>query len=356
MQRFILTPATLLGLLLPAATTAQDVPRLLRTYGDVDSEVLVEVKAAAPGNGALAVLTGPTPAVHVFGRAGYRSWGREGGGPAELASPVDLAWSDRAIVVLDLGHRKLVSYGEDGRFIEMRSVEDWANRLFLVDGDTILGTFRPLDRARAIVRVAGSTRDTIVAYSTSPNAIRLEAPGAPSFTVSEPFSPEPQWTVLPDGLIAIWYPERTHIQLLDLHGRERGRVAGVGPSLPVRAEDRETWFAEAIPEEFMGRRVFEPIRRRAREVVKFPAVFPPVLELQGDPSGAIWIRKNTAGSGQVWYAVSREGKELGSVRLPVGRRLLRVGPSELIVWGEDDLGVERIEVYERPAWARTQGA
>jgi hypothetical protein len=77
-----------------------------------------------------------------------------------------------------------------------------------------------------------------------------------------------------------------------------------------------------------------------------------VLELEGDPSGVLWIRKNTAGSGQVWYAVTRDGEELGSLRLPPRRRLLRVGASELIVWSEDDLGVERIEVYERPAWAR----
>jgi len=356
MQRSILAPATLLGVLLPAAAAAQDVPRLLRTYGGLDAEVLVEVKAAAPGGDALAVLTDPTPAVHVFGEAGYRSWGREGGGPAELASPVDLAWSARNVVVLDVGHRKLVSYGEDGRFIQMRGVDDWANRLFLVGSDTILGTFRPLDRARAIVRVAGATRDTIFAYSMSPNQIRLEAPGAPSFTVSEPFAPQPQWTVLPDGLIAIWFPEREHIQLLDLHGRERGRVARVGPSLPVQEEDRETWFREAIPEDFMGQRVFEPVRRRAREVVRFPTSFPPVLELHGDPSGVIWIRKNTEGAGQVWYAVTREGKELGSLRLPAGRRLLSVGPSELIVWGEDDLGIEHIEVYERPEWAGSQGA
>src|SRR5690606_39440644 len=87
------------------------------------------------GSDALAVMTVPTPAVNVFSAAGYRSWGREGGGPAELASPVDMAWSDRAVVVLDLGHRQLVSYGDDGRFIEMRSVGDWANRLFLVGGD-----------------------------------------------------------------------------------------------------------------------------------------------------------------------------------------------------------------------------
>ena len=356
MQRSVLALAVVIGLLLPAAAAAQDVPRLLRTYGDLDVEVLVEVKAAAPGSDALAVLTDPTPAVHMFGEAGYRSWGREGGGPAELASPVDLAWSGRTVVVLDVGHRKLVSYGDDGRFIEMRSVQDWANRLFLVGGDTILGTFLPLDRARAIVRVAGATRDTIVAYSTSPNEVRLEAPGAPSLTVSEPFTPQPQWTVLPDGLIAIWFPERGHIQLLDLHGRPRGQIAAVGPSLPVQAEDRETWLSEAIPEEFMGQRVFEPIRRRAREVMRFPTAFPAVLELHGDPSGAIWIRKNTAGTGQVWYAITRAGTELGSLRLPVGRRLLRVGPSELIVWAEDDLGVERIEVYERPAWAGAQGS
>jgi hypothetical protein len=342
---------TVMGLCSPFVGTAQEVPQLLRTHGDLDVQILVKVKAADLENDALAVLTDPTPAVHLFRAEGYRSWGREGGGPAELASPVDLAWSERSLLVLDVGHRKIVTYGDDGSFIEMRSVGDWANRIFLIGGDTILGTFRPMDRARAIVRVGGEVRDTIMSYSLSPNEVRLEAPGAPSFTVGEPFTPQPRWTVLPDGLIATWLPENGHIQLINLQGRERGRVSAVGPSVPVRAEDRETWFRTAIPEEFMGQRVFEPIRRRAREVMTFPDEFPPVMELQGDPAGGIWVRKNTAGAGQIWYLVTRRGAELGSIRLPVGRRLLRVGRSELIAWGEDDLGVERIEIYRRPDWA-----
>jgi hypothetical protein len=53
------------GLFFPFVGTAQEVPELLRTYGDLDVELLVKVKAAALENDALAVLTDPTPAVHI---------------------------------------------------------------------------------------------------------------------------------------------------------------------------------------------------------------------------------------------------------------------------------------------------
>lgn len=335
----------------PGALVAQDVPELLRVHGDLHHEILVSVKAAEWTSGGVAVLTDPEPAVHLFEQDGYARWGRRGGGPAELASPIDLAGHGSSLIVLDAGHRKLVTFREDGGFVEMRGLGDWANRIFLMDGDTILGQFAPMDPARSVVRLAGEARDTIIAYSTSDRVIRLEAPGAPSLTLAEPFTAQPQWTVLPERLLAFWTPSTGHIRLIDFDGGERARLQPVGPTYPVSHEDQEVWLASAIPEDFMGQRVFEPLRSQARDVVTFPRSFPAVMELQGDPSGGIWIRKSAEGSGQVWYFLRRDGEEAGSIRLPPGRRLLKVGTKEFAVLSEDDLGVERMEIYRRPIWA-----
>jgi hypothetical protein len=106
----------------PAA--AQDTPDLLRRYGTADSDALFDVKTAAVQRTGIAVLTDPDPAINVFGRRGtILQWGRSGNGPAELISPVDIAWIDDRILVLDVNQRKIVSYTSDGRFESSRSLD-----------------------------------------------------------------------------------------------------------------------------------------------------------------------------------------------------------------------------------------
>ncbi len=158
--------------------------------------------------------------------------------------------------------------------------------------------------------------------------------------------------MLPAGRVAVWYPESTAIVLLDFDGRPTAHLPVPPSTYPVHDADREFWFQTAIPTEFMGRRVFEPIRRRAREVVEFPRRFPPVLELQSDPNGGVWIRKTSAGSGQVWAMLDARGATGTTIRLPPGRTLLTVGARELVARATDELGVERVEVYRRPTTGR----
>jgi hypothetical protein len=99
------------------------------------------------------------------------------------------------------------------------------------------------------------------------------------------------------------------------------------------------------------RGIFDPLRPRARDVVRFHERFPAVLELVGDPAGGIWIRQTTAGSGEVWVYRGVDGSERGSVRLPAGRHLLRVAEEALVAFAINEYEVEQIEVYARPPWA-----
>lgn len=340
-------------LLVPGGVLAQDQAELLRRHGDLDRHALFQVKAAAVRSLEVAVLTEPSPAVHVFREGQYEAWGRRGGGPAEFASPADIAWSGDAIVVLDVEHRKLVSFDEAGTLQESRSLgNEWANRLFVVGSDTILGAFVPMTRERAVIRIRGSRADTLFSYSGSQQQIRLEAPGSPSLTLTEPFVAQTVWTVLPAGRLAVWRAGSSSIEVLDLEGNRTSVIQNVRESRVVTGADRQFWFDDAIPSEFMGRRgIFDPLRTRARDVVRFPERFPAVLELVGDPRGGIWIRQTTAGSGEVWVYRELDGSERGSIRLPVGRQLLRVAEEALVALAIDEYEVEQIEVYARPQWA-----
>mgnify|MGYP000055991612 CR=1 FL=1 len=189
----------------------------------------------------------------------------------------------------------------------------------------------------------GGHLDTLLSYDADGTPVRLEAAGAPPLAVRPPFSAQTTWAVLADGGLAIWTPGDSGVRRAD-----RGAAAiPTGPRLPVDDADREHWLATAIPQEFMGRRVFDPLRDEARRSLAFPDSFPPVLALEPDPSGGLWIRKSTAGGGEVWHARAADGSAAGAIALPPGRRLLAVGPGAVAAAAIDEQGVERVEIYER---------
>ena len=48
--------------------------------------------------------------------------------------------------------------------------------------------------------------------------------------------------------------------------------------IEVTSEDREFWLQDAIPQEFLGQRPFEPLREKARRTVDFPRYHPLMFE------------------------------------------------------------------------------
>lgn len=336
-----------------AGVQAQETPELIARYGDLDAPALVGVVAVAEKDRASAILTRPNPAVHIFDGSHYNAFGRSGGGPFELQTPVDLAWIDSTVIVLDVNQRKLVAFLAAGSAVHSRSLGgDWARRLFIQESDTIVETFVPMSDDRAIVRLRGAVQDTVYRYAVQGRTIRLQAPGAPSLTMSAPFTPQVEWTVLTDGAIAVWDPTVGRIQLLNADASNVGSLEVPDEGWSVGAADREQWIADAIPSEFMGRRgVFEPLRSEAAGTVDFPETFSRALQLLADPSGGVWVRKTTSGSGEVWELLDRTGQRSGMVRLPPGRHVLRVGANGIYASWADDLGVEYVGIYRRPEWA-----
>lgn len=332
------------------AAAAQSSPPRLRVLGDSDRIVLHDLRGAAFNGTELAALTDPEPGVHVFAGTGYRGWGGKGNGPAELENPDRVAWTGGRILVHDFraANGKIVSYDRSGQLLAVRSTGSCglARGLQVTGPDTLLSSIDFGSRRRAIVRLAGERCDTIARY-TVPEQVRLTAPGSPSLTLSPPFAAGPLWAALPGRRVAAWSGVAPAILVLDTHGRTVGQLPLPRTRFPVTRADREWWIAREIPEDFMGRKVFEPLRRKARDEMEFPSHFPVAIAFLADPDGGVWLKRTTSGSGEVWTLVTTGG-ERESFKLPAGRELLAVGATELAVRARDDLDVETLEIYRKP--------
>ncbi len=322
---------------------AQTVPRLERTLG-ADDRITGAVRAIAVSNAAVAIVTPPDSAIHVFEPSRSAHFGREGDGPGEVRAPTDVILDDETVAVLDYGTGRLTTYDFTGRLIRTRMVPALTSRrLFVTGTDTLLEHRVPFSRTRALVRIAGARTDTVLAWESAPRALQLEARGAPIMVIPAPYIAEPQWALAAPGVIAVWTPETNQVTLRTLSGRRVGAFAGPTNATRVTDADREAWFEDAIPQNA----VFAPLRARARELATFPRTLPPVLGMLGDPKGGVWLRRTTSAQGETWEHRSANGALLESVRLPAGRRLRAIGPSRMAALAETADGDQVTEIYTR---------
>jgi hypothetical protein len=322
--------------------------RLLRVIDGGDVDPLFKVRDAEFLGKDLVVLTGEQPALRLFIGQRGRSWGRTGSGPGEFRDPADLTLAGGHILVRDGNLEKIVSYDREGRLLGSRSLRPHvANSLAVAGADTLVGLSASMGAERLIVRLRGAHVDTIMRYSL-PAPLVLSAPGSPRLQMLPPFAPVPQWAAFGQGQTAFWDGIQPAILVLDRTGRRVRRIPLPPARVPVAPADREHWFATEIPTEFLGRRVFEPLRARARESVVFPRELPPVLKMKEDRTGGVWVCSSTPATGERWTWFGNAGQR-ATFRLPPGRELLAFGGTELAVLARDEDDVERIEIYERPA-------
>jgi hypothetical protein len=299
------------------------------------------MRAAAFQGTDLLVLCGGAPAVHLFSGGRHHAWGARGHAPPELSRPQNVAWAGGRILVRDSELQKIVAYDRDGNLLSNRRLPPgMAVRLEMAGRDTLLEWFGP--EAQLVVRLRGSRQDTLLRYAAVSETIRLSAPGAPSLSLPPPYAALPLWTPLADGRLAFWDGREPALRLLDRTGRVAGRLPLPAGRHPVTQADREAWFASGIPADIRGQRVFEPLRERAREQVRFPQHFPAALALLPDPGGGVWVQRTATAGGQRW-AYLRGGQPPLQVHFPAGHRLLAVGERDMAV-----LAGEAIHLYTKP--------
>ena len=70
-----------------------------------------------------------------------------------------------------------------------------------------------------------------------------------------------------------------------------------------------------------------------------------------DTGAGVWLRRTAPVGGERWALVGPDGMLHGEIVLPPGREMLATGETELFALARDELGVERVEAYGKPAWA-----
>ena len=348
----------------PQAGTGQvcvDLDALHRFDGD--SLVWTDVRAVSADDSLLVVLTDSDPVLHSFDLVGgtWRgSWGSQGDGPGEFRSSTGVVLADHYIYALDGTQARLSVFDFAGELVrtvalnEFGIPRDFSKRLKRAGGNKLLFLVtEPMgDESVVIARSFGASasedpvgQDTVTTYQRATELLRLTAPGSPSWTTPPPYLALPRWTPV-SGSVAFWQGPGLEITVLGLDGTVQSAYSlPLGDRFEVSAEDRESWFNTAIPTEFMGQRVFEPVREAARETVEFPEHHPLVLDLLGGPDGSLWVRRTPSRRGQVWDVVDERGSFVGRVSLASGHRLMSVLAEHVVLRATDDLGVQSVQVH-----------
>ncbi|HWA40696.1 MAG TPA: hypothetical protein VG712_03735 [Gemmatimonadales bacterium] len=303
-----------------------------------------DIRAAARVGGTSIVLSAPAPALHLRTDQGaVKEWGVSGDGPGEFRDPVDLFWGTDGGVVLDRNAHRLTAYDAGSRLRWSHFIGgDWADRIRIVRGDTLMHLFEPMGVRRAVVRVRGSRRDTLFRYADGGDLLQFERAGIPALTVRGPFLPSTRWTDVPGRGIATWVPGDSVVRLRDLNGIEFGRLPIPAVARPVLAADREWWFRLTFEQAFLGRTgLFRGHLADARRRVVFPDRFAPVTGLLGGDDGAVWVRRTSPGAGEEWVAIGLADSMTRRVVLPPGREALAFTRDLVLTRAidEDDLPV-----------------
>jgi hypothetical protein len=268
-----------------------------------------------------------------FDRDKVNQIGRKGAGPGEYLFPMRLfTLGGDSIGIEDGGNLRILVLRGDGRFGgtlnssgmrvtksppsgEPPRASDRMGRLH-ANGYSMMAPLeaQPADSA-PIERwgLGSATRDTVAWFPLPPRSKRDVPPGEGW----RAFETSAQWTVAPDGSIAIVRPAPYYVEIIAPSGtRSRGMVNSY-TRIRVYPADKEAWIEEQSrprpvviqspgkPMPTAGLRATKPV-----EPIQWPAYLPPFLDhaLQFAPDGTLWIQRTTsAGNPAVFDLVDSTG-------------------------------------------------
>jgi len=344
----------------------------------------------------LYVLDQQNHRVVVFDPAGryLRQFGKRGGGPGELLSPVGLVISARGeIVIPDLGARAYVVFARDGTHLRNLPFAEGAVPLqetvghpaggvvsrinFMafggggrvsaaeLSGETTVPApalqLVPLDggEPRTLMEIGEPTVVRRTATPVGGGAMRVTASRGPTRL----FEPRFSWGVLPNGTLAVHRSEAYRIEMRGLDGRVVSLLERPLAPRPVTRRDQDQARAafrerltsgegmramggggaapRGIPPEFVEQQVRE---------LTFAETIPTIQALFADPSGRLWVERPGEVFGEPGGPIdliSPQGRYIGTLR---GQRLpAAVSRSGRAAWVErTELDVPRVVVRQLP--------
>ncbi len=338
---------------------------------------------AVDGAGNLIVADAQMSEIRIFDASGahLQTIGAPGEGPGEFRGLTG-AWpaADGAIVAVDSRFRRITRFGPEGdllatatfqgpgdrpriRSIHLAGPGAFLSRVESLNLPSLEGAFSLEDALESISDPLGSRTEYLVRHdldgalidtvATVPGqATRTSARGSGANISIEvmrvPFSPVPAATASRDGHMAVTTGRSHEFSLYDPAGAIE-RIVRLAEEPPVRTDAHlEAWVRGSTGErEPMDDVQVEAVLRRYREI-PLPERLPAWSSLLIADGGEIWARRFAMrGAETVPRDVfAADGSFLGQVVAPASFRIQQIGDGRLTVISTDDLGVERVEVYE----------
>jgi hypothetical protein len=285
--------------------------------------------------------------IAVFDSAGHflRNIGRKGHGPGEFNSPMSIAAAgDGEVYVLDAVPARLMRYRRaDGAFVgdwAMEAASSVPMRMEVAEDGRVAVEFKPMtpktyqntsSSVVAWVDTAGRMTPIVELDSVTRLRQNTNMPGGTrSVLMDPPFAPRPVWTL--DG----------HGGVLYGHGREYAvyRRTPSGSALAFRGEGEAAAVTQVDRDGFLGTE-----RGKALKEVEFPERKGFFSRLVADPQGVVWVQRPGSSRTESWDVRARDGRRMGTLRVPPRMRVLAVTPRSLYVLQLDDLDVETLHRY-----------
>lgn len=344
---------------------------------------IVSVSVDDAGN--LVVADGQARAIRIFdGDGAYlRTMGGPGEGPGEFGSLAG-AWhaKEGTVVAADPMLDRITSFGSDGEertatlhapgdratlrpvrlagpnaflsFVEsLPSVRDRLTR----GGATMESLLEPYSdpsggRSQHLIRhdLEGAVIDTVAVVPAMAMVVSSQGSGA-SITLEimrVPFSSSPSATASREGHLAVTGGRSYELFLYDLSGA-LGSIVRLEqtPPLRTRAQLEALVRRPARGGEPMDDVQFQAAMRRYEDM-PLPDRLPAWTSLLFADNGDVWAERFKVPGAEIvrWDVFGSDGGFLGAVAVPAKLRVQQVGEGKLAAVATDDLGVERVEVYE----------
>jgi hypothetical protein len=314
--------------------------------------------------------------------------GREGGGPGEWRQPDAVyALPADSTLLVDLGNTRIAVIDPEGRIVESHSMvlEDAAAGpmgLEIIQPQGTDAAGRIYFEARGELRRPGAGPDSsrVMRWAWGdPSAVRIAALTPPAVTVATsggrddqqvmvrpvPLAPQDDWAVAADGSVAVVRAEPYRVQWIHPDGR-----TVEGPEIDYRRVDVGTPEKERYLDELEtgGLSVSVSVENGARSMqfrrggggrqqdraaqmreLDWPETLPAVRNNGAlvAPDGRLWVRRFAAAADPAAYDLfDREGRRVGSIALPAGRRVVGFQTDRVYAIYVDELGLNWLESYQ----------
>ena len=362
------------------ATIAPEPILSIGSIGAVDGpdEVLFGriASVALDGAGNFIVADGQADEIRIFDAGGVhlRTLGGPGDGPGEFRALVG-AWptAEGVIVAVD-GQLRLARFGPKGELLATATLEGPGEQPLirpvrlagpgallslvqtslevLLEGLSNPRGNAPENAPEYLVRhdLAGAMIDTVAMVPGQTTHISSQSRGSTTMVqmMHVPLSAAPASTASPEGRVAVTAGRSYEFHLHRPDGTLE-RVVRLAEEPPVRTDAHlEAWVRGSTGgRESLDDAEVEAAMRRYEEMPMSERL-PAWKSLLIADGGEIWAWRFAIRGAETirWDVFGADGGFLGQVAVPASHRVQHVGEGIVTVVSTDDLGVERVEVYE----------